>query len=149
VKKQILLGHIGTLLLGGLIYILFRTPTLKMFDWYDSIGLSTSLNTLRHYASPVVNHIPNWFLYSLPDGLWIFSYISLMLFIWRNSVSFKNIFWILIIPTLAISSEIGQLFGLVSGTFDFADLLLYILGMILPFLFFTKSINLNFKLQTL
>lgn len=147
-KKQILLGHIGTLFLGGLIYILFRTSSLKMFNWYNKMGFSNLIDNLRDYANPIVNDIPNWFLYSLPDGLWIFSYISLMLFIWQNSVSIKNIFWILIIPTLAISSEIGQLLGFVSGTFDFADLLLYVLGMTLPFLFFTKSINLNFKLQS-
>lgn len=146
-KKQIIFGHIGTLFLGGVIYILFRTSSLKMFDWYYKIGLSNSINNLRDYSNPIVKDIPNWVLYSLPDGLWLFSYLSLMLFIWQNSVSFKNIFWILIIPILAIGSELGQLFGIIIGTFDFSDLLFYIFGMILPFKIFSNSINLNFKLQ--
>ena len=150
-KKQISFGHIGTLLLGGLIYILFRSSSLLMFDWCNKIGLSNSINSLRDYTNPIVKEIPHWFLYSLPDGLWIFSYISLILYIWQNSVSFKNISWILIIPILAIGSEIGQLLGLVSGTFDFADLVFYILGMTLPFIIFNKSINyiFNFNLQSL
>lgn len=119
-----------------------------MFDWYNRIGLSNSINNLREYANLIVNDIPHWFLYSLPDGLWIFSYISLMLYIWQNSISFKNISWILIIPILAIGSEIGQLLGLVSGTFDFADLVFYILGMTLPFIFYYNSINYNFNFNS-
>jgi len=147
-KKQLIFGSFLTLLAGGLIYILFRTSSLKMFSWYETIGLGGLTIELRKMTSQFADKIPEWILFSLPDGLWIFSYVSLMLFIWRNSVSIKNIFWISIIPILAIGSEIGQLFGLVSGTFDFADLLLYLFGMTLPFIFFNKSINLNFKLQS-
>lgn len=141
-------GNITTLLVGGLIYILFRTSSLKMFAWYETIGLSSLTIALRKLTFPFAPKIPEWILFSLPDGLWIFSYVSLMLCIWNNTVSFKNLFWILIIPFLAIGSEIGQGLGLIPGTFDLADLLLYILGMTLPFLFFNKSINLNLKLQT-
>jgi hypothetical protein len=119
-----------------------------MFSWYETIGLGGLTKELRKLTFQFSDKIPEWILFSLPDGLWIFSYVSLMLFIWQNSVSIKNIFWISIIPILAIGSEIGQLFGLVPGTFDFADLLLYLFGMTLPFMFFTKSINLNFKLQS-
>ena len=43
--------------------------------------------------------------------------------------------------------ELGQLFGLVIGTFDIADLLFYIFGMTLPFILFTKSINLKLQLK--
>lgn len=143
-KKQIVSGYVGTLLLGGLIYILFRTSSLLMFDWYDSLGLLISINNLRLYTSLIIDGIPNWFLYSLPDGLWIFSYISLMLFIWQNSISKKNIIWILIIPFLAIGSEIGQLLGFVSGTFDYIDLVFYFLGMSLPFIFYRNSIKYNY-----
>lgn len=146
-KKQLLFGHIITLLVGGLIYMLFRTSTLLMFNWYNNIGIGEILNGFRKFTIPIAEDIPEWILFSLPDGLWIFSYVSLMLFIWRNSVSYKNLFWILIVPILAIVSEIGQIFGLVKGVFDFTDLLLYTLGMTLPFIFFKQSINL--KIQTL
>ena len=146
-KKQLIFGSILTLITGGMIYILFRTSSLKMFSWYQTIGLDELTNELRKFTFQFADKIPEWILFSLPDGLWIFSYVSLMLFIWKNSVSIKNIFWISIIPILAIGSEIGQLFGLVSGTFDFADLLLYLFGMTLPFIFYYKSIKLNLKLQ--
>lgn len=116
-----------------------------MFDWYNRIGILNPINKLREYSNPIANDIPHWFLYSLPDGLWIFSYISLMLFVWKNSISPKNIFWIFIIPILAIGSEIGQLLNFISGTFDFADLVFYILGMTFPFLFYHKSINYKFQ----
>lgn len=146
-KKQLILGHIITLLIGGLIYMLFRTSSLLMFSWYKTIGLGGILNGLRKSTIPFTENVPEWILFSLPDGLWIFSYVCLILFIWKNSVSFKNLFWILIIPILAISSELGQFLGLITRTFDLTDLLLYIFGMTLPFIFFNQSIN--FKFQTL
>lgn len=146
-KKQFIFGHIITLLIGGLIYVLFRSSSLLMFSWYKNIGLDGVLNGLRKSTIPFAENIPEWILFSLPDGLWIFSYVCLILFIWKNSVSLKNLFWILIIPILAIGSELGQFFGLITGTFDLTDLLLYIFGMTLPFIFFKKSIN--SKLQTL
>lgn len=142
------IGSFAALLVGGLIYILFRTSSLKMFAWYETIGLRSLTIALRKLTFPFAYKIPEWILFSLPDGLWIFSYVSLMLFIWNNTVSVKNLFWVLIIPLLAIGSEIGQGLGLIPGTFDLADLLLYVLGITLPFLLFTKSINLYLKLQT-
>jgi hypothetical protein len=145
-KRQSIFGSILTLLSGGLIYILFRTSSLRMFTWYETIGLNHLTNELREWTFLFSNNIPEWILFSLPDGLWVFSYVSLILYVWQNSVSIKNIFWLSIIPVLAISSELGQFFGLVAGTFDFADLLLYTFGMTLPFIFFRKTIN--FRLQT-
>lgn len=146
-KRQLLLGSFLTLLFGGLIYVLFRTTTLKMFVWYETIGLGGLTKGLRKLTFQFANELPDWILFSLPDGLWIFSYVCLMLAIWQNSISSKNAFWILIIPILAIGSEIGQLFGIIVGTFDFTDLLFYIFGMTLPFILFTKTINLKFQIK--
>ena len=86
-KKQLIFGHIATLLIGGLIYLLFRTSSLKMFGWYKTIGLGEFTNGLRKLTIPFADKIPDWILFSLPDGLWIFSYVSLVLFIWNNSIS--------------------------------------------------------------
>ncbi len=138
-KIQIIVGHLFTLLLGGLIYILFRQDTLKMFSWFDNINLSTVISKLRLRTVPLSGHFPNWFLYSLPDGLWLFSYLSGFLVVWDNVISKHNIYWLLSIPMVAILSEIGQFFEIVPGTFDIFDLLFYILGTILPILIFTNS----------
>ena len=138
-KIQIIIGHVFTLLLGGLIYVLFRQDTLKMFSWFDDINVSAAISELRLHTVPLSGHFPNWFLYSLPDGLWLFSYLSVLLVVWDNVISKHNIHWLLLVPMVAIFSEIGQLFEIVSGTFDIFDLLFYLLGTVLPILIFTNS----------
>lgn len=138
-KIQIIIGHVFTLLLGGLIYILFRQDTLKMFSWFDNINVSAAISELRLCTVPLSGHFPNWFLYSLPDGLWLFSYLSVLLVVWDNVISKHNIHWLLLVPMVAIFSEIGQLFEIVPGTFDIFDLIFYLLGTVLPILIFTNS----------
>lgn len=138
-KIQIIIGHVFTLLLGGLIYILFRQDTLKMFSWFDNINVSAAISELRLCTVPLSGHFPNWFLYSLPDGLWLFSYLSVLLAVWDNVISKHNIHWLLLVPMVAIFSEIGQLFEIVPGTFDIFDLIFYLLGTVLPILIFTNS----------
>ena len=138
-KRQIIIGHFLTLLLGGLVYISFRQDTLKMFNWFDLINLSEAILGLRSYTLALADFLPNWFLYSVPDGLWLFSYISILLVVWDNKISKHNIHWLLLVPTIAIVSEIGQLLGIVPGTFDILDLTFYIGGTCLPILIFTKK----------
>ena len=139
-KIQIIIGHVFTLLLGGLIYILFRQDTLKMFSWFDNINVSAAISELRLCTVPLSGHFPNWFLYSLPDGLWLFSYLSVLLAVWDNVISKHNIHWLLLVPMVAIFSEIGQLFEIVPGTFDILDLTFYLGGTLLPILIYTNSI---------
>ncbi|SMC75540.1 hypothetical protein SAMN06296427_10777 [Moheibacter sediminis] len=136
--------HIVSLLIGSAIYILFRTSTLKIFSWFEAIGINVIESNLRKKSVLISQYFPDWFLYSLPDGLWIFSYVCLMLSIWRKSISKQNTFWISIVPLVAIGSEILQFFGLVQGTFDMVDVLCYLIGFFLPFLILNKSINYKF-----
>ena len=138
-KRQIIIGHLFTLLLGGLLYISFRQETLKMFSWFDRINLSAAISELRLLTLPISDHLPNWFLYSLPDGLWLFSYLSVLLAVWDNTISKHNIYWLFLVPMVAIFSEIGQLFEIVAGTFDIIDFVFYIGGTVLPILIFTNS----------
>ncbi|MFT5229871.1 MAG: hypothetical protein ACI9EV_003025 [Urechidicola sp.] len=138
-KKQIFIGHILTLLFGGFVYISFRQDTLKMFRWFDSINLSETISRLRLLTLPLTDHLANWFLYSLPDGLWLFSYITVLLIVWKNTISKHNIHWLLLVPSIAIFSEIGQLIGIVPGTFDILDITFYFGGTVLPILIFTNS----------
>ena len=138
-KKQIVLGHLFTLTFGGLVYILFRQDTLKMFSWFDSFNLLEVLTEIRFFTLPLSEHLPHWLLYSLPDGLWLFSYISVLLVIWGNTISKQNIYWLLLVPVIAIFSEIGQFFKVISGTFDIIDLIFYIVGAVLPIFIFANS----------
>ncbi|WP_244283448.1 hypothetical protein [Flavobacterium hercynium] len=114
-----------------------------MFTWFNILHLDTFFQRIRNYTSVINGNLPDFILYSLPDGLWMFSYISLVLYLWKNEVRYENLFWIFIIPLIAIISELGQLFNIIPGTFDIIDLLLYILGMLLPFVIYKKSITIN------
>ena len=137
-KRQVIIGCFFTLLLGGIVYLSFRSNTLTMFSWFDKVNLLEPILDLRLATLPFSDHLPNWFLYSLPDGLWLFSYLSILLAVWDNTISKHNIHWLLLVPTIAILAEIGQLFTIVPGTFDIIDLFFYLGGAVLPILIFTN-----------
>lgn len=143
--NKLVFGSLASLILGTSIYILFRSSSLKVFSWLDFIGINILDSNIRKYALSISNNIPDWVLLSLPDGLWLFSYVSLMLYIWKMSITIQNLFWIAVVPAIAIGSENAQYFGLMQGTFDPMDLLLYLLGGILPLFIFKNSINYKLK----
>jgi len=116
---------------GGLIYIIFRTEKLLMFHWFEYLRLSNEINFIKNLRN--IYSFPGWFIYSLPDGLWIFSYTALTLEIWKFSITRDSSFWIFSIPIVAVSSEFLQLFRIIPGTFDLIDVIFYLLGIILPF----------------
>ena len=137
-KKQIILGCLFSILSGGLIYVLFRQDSLKMFSWFESVNLSNSISEMRLFTIPLSIYLPDWFLYSLPDGLWLFSYVSFLLVVWGNVISKHNIHWVILVPLIAIFSELGQLIKVIPGTFDVVDLCSYFLGAVLPILIFAN-----------
>jgi hypothetical protein len=126
------------LILGGFIYIIFRTETLIMFHWFKYLNFSDEINIIKNIKP--VQYFPNWFIYNLPDGLWIFSYTAISLEIWKHSITRQNIFWVFSIPIIAVLSEFLQLFKIIPGTFDFLDVTFYILGTISSFYILTKII---------
>lgn len=69
------------LLFGGLIYVLFRSQSLIMFGWVNAIGMYELINLLRTYINANETLMPNWFIYSLPDGLWIYSFTSALIIV--------------------------------------------------------------------
>ena len=105
-----------------------------MFSWFDKLGASEIMKTTRDITLQYSNELPKWFVYSLPDGLWIFSYVCLMQYIWAETAIKKSLPWILVVPIIAILSELGQTINLISGTFDIIDLLFYVMFSIIPFL---------------
>ena len=135
-----------SLTIGIAIYLLFRISSLKIFSWLNFVNINFLDSKIRKIAFHYSQNLPDWFLYSLPDGLWISSYIFLMFYIWNFRINFKSLFWITIIPFTAILSEILQSFRIISGTLDYVDLTFYILGLTLPFLIYIKKIILINKL---
>jgi len=132
-KLNLLFCHvIIPITFGGIIYLLFRADSLMMFRLADAIGVKPVLDDIRIYCTTIQVDNLKWFFFSLPDGLWVYSFTSFMLIIWGLKFSRHSIFWISIGPLLALCGEMGQAFGVVRGTFDPTDLLLCLIGSILP-----------------
>lgn len=124
------------IVMGGLIYILFRSDKLLMFRWFKIIGISQLVRFLRNISFIKITIVPSWIKYSLPDGLWIFSYVSLMILIWGYKISKISALWIFTLPVIAVVSELGQLLKIFPGTFDICDLAIYLFSTLLPIILF-------------
>jgi hypothetical protein len=113
------------MLLGGVIYILWRDPALLMFKWFRVLGLEPLVLQLRLESSAVEPVLPRWILYSVPDGLWVYALTAFMAHAWAGSPSspFKT-FWLSLGLVLGAGSELGQLAHVVPGTFDWTDFLI-------------------------
>lgn len=121
-------------IVGGLIYLTYRTDSLLMFGWFNNIGLSDTVDFLRSNQHLQNLSIPNWIKFSLPDALWLFSFNYVLLTLWNFNLNRQSAFWLFLAPTIGLFSEIGQLIGVVPGTFDLVDLLLLLIATLIPFL---------------
>ena len=124
IKSTYIIRHVFLpLLLGGLIYACWRTTTLWMFDWWRILGIEQPVLLLRNLAAPFGASIPNWVLFSLPDGLWVYAVTAFMSQLWFASrPSFHRNVWLSSGLILGLTGELGQLFKLVPGRFDWVDL---------------------------
>lgn len=114
------------ILMGGFIYIISRSKSLKMFTWFEQINLLNEVELIRNQFSSY--QLPNWIIYNLPDLLWVFSFTSLLFIIWNMKINRENITYLVIPMGLGIISEFGQLFSILNGTFDKMDLFFYLFG---------------------
>ncbi len=133
------------LLIGGMIYVIFRTDSLLMFKWIEQLDLKGTVMSVRDIAG--LYNFENYkiIIHTLPGGLWVYSYITFLLLIWENEINCNNILYFVLIPAAAVSSEFLQLAGIIKGTFDILDIVLYFSGMIFPFLIHFKNIKFKTK----
>ena len=113
------------IVIGGLIYLLFRTDSLLMFSWAAQLSLLDLIEQGRAAAAPLLPHVPSVVLFSVPDGVWVFSATAFFARLWHDGPLWMRVGWIGIAPAMAIGGELGQIVGLVPGTFDVLDLLAY------------------------
>jgi hypothetical protein len=134
-KKSFLAVHVVLpILLGGLIYLCWRDPDLLMFKWFRGLRLEPTILQLRLVTASVRPALPFWFVYSLPDGLWVYALTSFMAHIWTGSrLSFLKIFCLSAGPVLGAGSELGQGARLVPGSFDWTDFVFYITAAAIAF----------------
>ena len=142
-RKLILLSTLS-IFFGGVIYIAFRSSSITLFKWlYDIPVIDDFVKNLRISTLPYKEYIPDWFLYSLPDGLWMFSYSCIILIIWKRVINKYSLIWLLILPILSILIEFLQYYDYFNGTFDVLDIVFFIFGSLLPILINKKIKNRN------
>jgi hypothetical protein len=124
------LFSVFTIFSGGLIYILLRPEEPVFFDWFKSAGLEDLLFKIRQYSLSFNLYVPDWFIYSLPNGLWAFSYSVIITVIWWGSKSHLKYFWIASIPVFNLGFEFMQYSGILRGTFCIPDMVFSVLGII-------------------
>jgi hypothetical protein len=132
------------LLAGGIIYILFRTSEPVFFNWIRAAGFDNWLSFARNSSLSLTPFLPKWVVYSLPNGLWAFSYALLITVIWRGSNSWLKYFWMASIPILVLGFEILQLAGFIPGTFCIQDIALGIAGLTIGIIVGMKIIKSNY-----
>lgn len=115
---------------GGIIYILFRPSEPVFFDWIKFAGSENSLLNVRHHSLSLGQFLPEWFIYSLPNGLWALSYSLIITAIWCNSKSRVKFFWMASIPVLVFGFEVFQYLEILNGTFCILDIVFGVLGIL-------------------
>lgn len=121
-KAEFLLALV-LMLVGGMVYILFRPRTILLFIVLDTMGLGGMIDQWRMSVNPCA--LPDFVVYSLPNGLWVTSYVLVIDVAFRDSPVATRLRWASVIPVLGVVSELLQVVGVVPGTFDWADLLCY------------------------
>lgn len=113
---------VAPVLLGAMIYTVWRTRTLLVFSWYQTLGLNTWIIEARHYGSNSRHLIPNVVLFSLPDALWVYSFTAGLTMLWHTTpLTYWKVFWICMPTALGAGGEIAQMYKIIPGTFDSAD----------------------------
>ncbi len=120
----------ASLILGLIIYLGFRDNLI--------INKLIHMEVIKDYC--LLIKLPNWVIYSLPDALWMFALILLVVTIWNFTLSKSCIIWIIISFLTGILFEILQKPRFIKGTFDYIDLIFIIVASIFPIL-------LTFKLK--
>jgi len=119
------------LLIGSYLYLKFRSETLLMFKWAKNLGLDFIVSSIRGTFESLNSDRMKYIIFSAPYGLWVISFCCFIGAIWHKDSSFSAIILRLIVPVIAVSSELLQFVGFLPGTFDINDLLVLIVSTII------------------
>lgn len=133
------------MLICGMIYVLARPTSIILFSWLNEVGLEDFIFNIRSVIN--ANHyINDWFLYNSPALFWSFSFTCFLGVIWSFNFDFESIGLFLIPMCLGIITEVLQEIGVIKGTFDIVDIILYIIGG-LSGIFLINIINNRIKIR--
>jgi len=116
-------------LAGSSIYLCFRSTDLPMFRLFPHGELPQWACRLRISASGL--NVPEWFRFSLPDGLWLLAYLLIIDGIWGSRRSFMSLLFLTILPIAALMTEILQWAHIVPGVGDWMDMACYLLSILI------------------
>lgn len=127
------IGIIATfaVLLGGIIYMLYRSSDVIAIQWMSSIGMERWIQEIRSPEPGSHLLLPQWMIYSLPNGLWALAYAMIISYIWIGHRSWLKWVWLSTIPMLVYGFEMLQYMKIVPGTFCREDLLSASIGIFL------------------
>jgi len=126
------------ILVGGFIYVISRTETILFFNWTKAVRIENGIKAIREFFKNY--KLSEWIKFNLPDLLWVFGFTSVMIIIWRSYKSKTKIFYIALPFLIGISSELIQFYNPKYGTFDFYDIVCYMLGSIMSIIIL-KNLN--------
>ena len=109
------------LVIGGIIYILFRSDTI-LLNRIFGLKIIANIDSL--------NPIAKILIFSFPNALWTYSLTSLLIVIWKGSLKIEAIKWYFVGILFPILIEFGQLAGFIIGTFDYFDLIFIVVAFI-------------------
>lgn len=128
---------ITSLLSGLFLYLGFRATNTPIYRWVKDLGFENEISYLRTTLQDV--YLPDWFIYSMPDGLWMFAFVLTVLSIWNYKLDKISGVWIVSAILCGLGFEIMQKFIKGMGVFDWTDLFIMLLGVIMALRFFTNK----------
>lgn len=118
IKKYYFLHVVFPLITGILIYALLRHIYL-----IDPSG--------EYFPMIYYPHCPDWIKYNVPDGLWLYAFLSMLSSIWNRTFSLSFIIWCIAAILSSYLSEFAQIVYLLPGTFDWKDIIAYTISTII------------------
>lgn len=128
------LQGVCVLLAGTLIYVFWRSTSIIANHFIALLFSSKYFSLQKPFA------IPEFVVFSFPSALWVIAWMLIMKSIWGEDINSQPLFWLSSVPILGVTSEIGQYFNIVPGTWDIFDLAAYLFAFFgAYFLLFTKN----------
>lgn len=137
-----LLNVVLPLVLGGLIYILFRGEEILMFYVFDWLGLSHFVQQLRTLFATSRQYLPEWVIFSLPNALWLYSMLSFWAEVWKNNFKVAKLLMYSSV-VLSLLLELLQIKHWIPGTYSCVDIFFILISFFVFLLSHPIIINLK------
>ena len=126
-----------SLFLGLLIYLGYRSTSTPFYHWAGELGFREEVDALRNLL--LNTNPPTWFINSMPDGLWMFSFVLFTLAIWNFKINKESKIWIYGSIVIGLGYEVMQSFVSGYGVFDWVDFWLMMLSAFLSIVTFSNT----------